>query len=329
MIRSLKQCLVLTGMAGALALGLGAGSAWSQPAYPAKPVRVVVPLPPGGGVDNLARLLADRIAGPMGQPLLIENRPGANGMIGAEAVARAAPDGYTLMVISNAFAIAPVVLANVPVDVFRDFAPVIKPASNPILLVAHPSLKATTVQEFIAAARKMPQALSYSSIGTGSPHHIAGELLKREAKVDMVHIAYKGAAQAITDVLSGEVKAMFMGLGAVAPHMKTGRLVAIAVTDRQRTPLMPSIPTLSEGGLNGADVEAWFGVFATAGSPQAAIQRVNREINAALKTPELRERLAAGGFDPLGGTPEDLAAAMRSDFTRYGKIVTDSGIRLE
>lgn len=307
----------------------GISPAAAQAPYPSKPIRIVVPLPPGGGVDNLARILADKMAAPLGQPVLIENRPGANGMIGAEAVARAAPDGHTLMVISNAFAIAPVALANVPVDVFKDFDPVIKAASNPILLVVHPSLKAGTVQEFIAAARAAPGGLSYSSIGTGSPHHIAGELLKRQAKVEMIHIGYKGAAQAITDVLGGQVKAMFMGLGAVAPHMKSGKLVAIAVTDRQRTPLMPAIPTLSEGGLTGADVEAWFGVFVPAKTPQAATLRLNREFNAVLKMPEVRERLTAGGFDPLGGSPEELAAAMRSDFSRYGKIVVEAGIKLD
>jgi tripartite-type tricarboxylate transporter receptor subunit TctC len=301
----------------------------AQAPYPSKPIRLVVPLPPGGGVDNLARILADRLAAPLGQPVVIENRPGANGMIGAEAVARAAPDGYTMMVISNAFAIAPVALANVPVDVFRDFDPVIKAASNPILLVAHPSLKASTVQEFIAAARSAPGGLSYSSIGTGSPHHIAGELLKRQAKVEMIHIGYKGAAQAVTDVLGGQVKAMFMGLGAVAPHMKTGKLIAIAVTDRQRTPLLPLVPTLSEGGVTGADVEGWIGVFVPAKTPQAAVLRLNREFNAVLKLPEVRERLTVGGFDALGGSPEELAAAMRSDFSRYGKIVTEAGIKLD
>ena len=301
----------------------------AQTPYPSKPIRAVVPLPPGGGVDNLTRILADRIAGPLGQAVLIENRPGANGMIGAEAVARAAPDGYTLMVISNAFAVAPVVMAKVPVDVFKDFDPVIKAASNPILLVAHPSLKASTVQEFITAARNTPGALSYSSIGTGSPHHIAGELLKRQAKIEMVHIGYKGASQAVADVLGGQVKAMFMGLGAVAQHMKSGKLIAIAVTDKQRTPLMPSVPTLAEGGVSGADVEGWFGVFVPAGTPQNMVLRLNREINAALKLPEVRERLSVGGFDAIGGTPEDLAVAMRSDFSRYGKIIAEAGIKLE
>jgi len=265
----------------------------------------------------------------LGQAIIIENRPGANGMVGAEAVARAAPDGYTLMVTSNAFAIAPATLAKVPVDVFKDFDPVIKAASNPILLVVHPSLNAGTVPQFIIAARNTPQGLSYSSIGTGSPHHIAGELLKRQAKVEMVHIGYKGAAQAITDVLGGQVKAMFMGLGAVAPHLKSGRLIAIAVTDKQRTPLLPLVPTLAEGGLSGAEVEAWFGVFAPAGSPQNAVLRLNREINLQLKLPEVRERLGVGGFDPVGGTPEELAASMRSDFSRYGKIITEAGIRLD
>lgn len=313
----------------ALLSGLFIVPAIAQSPYPSKPIRAVVPLPPGGGVDNLTRILADRISGPLGQAVLIENRPGANGMIGAEAVARAAPDGYTLMVISNAFAIAPVVMAKVPVDVFKDFDPVIKAASNLILLVVHPSLKASTVQEFITAARNTPGALSYSSIGTGSPHHIAGELLKRQAKIDMVHIGYKGAAQAVADVLGGQVKAMFMGLGAVAQHMKTGKLIAIAVTDKQRTPLMPSVPTLAEGGVSGADVEGWFGVFVPAGTPQNMVSRLNREINAALKLPEVRERLSVGGFDAVGGTPEELAAAMRSDFSRYGKIVTEAGIKLE
>jgi len=321
--------LLRSGIFAALLAALSGMPSFAQAPYPSKPIRAVVPLPPGGGVDNLARILADRIAAPLGHPVLIENRPGANGMIGAEAVARAAPDGYTFMVISNAFAIAPVTLANVPVDVFKDFDPVIKAASNPILLVAHPSLKASTVQEFIAVARNTPGALSYSSIGTGSPHHIAGELFQRQARVEMVHIGYKGAAQAITDVLSGQVKAMFMGLGAVAPHMKSGKLVAIAVTDKQRTPLIPSVPTLSEGGVTGADVEAWFGIFVPAKTPQNVVARLNREINAALKLPEVRERLAAGGFDPVGGTPEELAAAMRSDFTRYGKVVAAAGIKLD
>ncbi|OGT80733.1 MAG: hypothetical protein A3H91_09410 [Gammaproteobacteria bacterium RIFCSPLOWO2_02_FULL_61_13] len=313
----------------ALLAAVFSAPSFAQAPYPSKPVRIVVPLPPGGGVDNLTRVLADRIAAPLGQAIVIENRPGANGMLGAEAVARAAPDGYTLMVISNAFAIAPVVMAKVPVDVFKDFAPVIKAASNPILLVAHPSLNARTVQEFIAAARNTPQELSYTSIGTGSPHHIAGELFKRQAKVGMDHIPYKGAAPAIQDVLGGQVKAMFMGLGAVAPYMKSGRLIAIAVTDKQRTPLMPSVPTLAEGGLSGAEVEAWFGVFVTAGTPQNVVLRLNREINVAMKVPEVRERLSAGGFDVVGGTPEELAASMRSDYSRYGRIITEAGIKLE
>ncbi len=303
--------------------------ALAQAPYPAKPIRIVVPLPPGGGVDNLTRILADRMAAPLGQPIVIENRPGANGMLGAEVVARAAPDGYTMMVISNAFAVAPAVMAKIPVDVFKDFDAVIKAASNPILLVAHPSLKAGTVQEFITAARGFPKGLSYSSIGIGSQLHIAGELFKRQAGVEMVHIGYKGAAPAIADVLGGQVPAMFMGLGAIAQHIKAGKLIAIAVTAKQRSPLLPTVPTLSEGGVNGAEVEGWFGVFVPAGTPRNVVLQLNREFNAALKIPAVRERLSAGGFDVIGGTPEELAASMRSDFLRYGKVIAESGIRLD
>jgi tripartite-type tricarboxylate transporter receptor subunit TctC len=312
-----------------LAVALLWGTALAQ-AFPTRQVTVVVPFPPGGGPDLFARILAERQTPKLGHPVIVENRPGVGGLAGANAVAKAAPDGHTVLIAPNTIAIAPHILpkgAGGGVDVMQDLVPVVMPASTPMLLVVHPDLGVSSVAELIALAKKS-KGLAYATAGTGSPMHIGGELFKRAAGVDLFHVPYKGVAPSVAAALSGEVKILFTALGgSVAPHLRAGKLKVIAVTERRRTPLLKDIPTMAELGYPGVEVDAWYGVLAPAGTPQPVIARLNREINEVLAVPEVRERLAGAGIDARGGTPEAFGAEMRDDHARYGRIVQEFGIK--
>lgn len=300
--------------------------------YPARPITILVPFPPGAGPDLLARVLSEKLAPKLGEPLVVENRPGAGGLIGAGLVAKAAPDGHTLLLTpSNTIMIAPHLMAKGAgggVDVLKDFAPIILPATTPTVLAVNPQLGVKSTAELVALARKTPD-LAYASSGNGSAMHIAGELFKRSADVNMVHVPYKGAQPAVVAALGGEVRVLYMPLGGIVQHIRSGKLVPLGVAEKSRTGLMPDLPTLGEQGYKGVEVNAWYGVLAPAGTPPAVIARLNQEINAALQAADVRERLSVAGMDVVGGTPATLATEMREGYERYGKIVHDFGIRAD
>jgi len=318
--------LGLLGTLLAMALPLAAAQT-----FPSKTVTLVVPFPPGGGPDLAARVLAEKLAPKLGQPVVVENRPGAGALLGANAVARSAADGHTLLFTPNTVVISPHVLApgaGGGVDVHKDLVPVISPATTPMVLVANPQLGATTLKGALDLARKSP-GVPYGSPGNGSPMHFAGEMLKRSAGVDLMHVPYRGVGPSITAALSGEVKLLFTGLGGAVPHIKAGKLIPLALTEKARSPLLPDVPTATEQGVAGVEVNAWYGVLAPTGTPAPVIARLNKEFNDALNLPDVRERLAGAGLDVLGGTPQVLADFMKADNERYGKLAKELNIKAD
>ena len=318
--------LGLIGLALASALPFAAAQT-----FPSKPITIVVPFPPGGGPDLAARVLAEKMAPKLGQPIVVDNRPGAGALLGAGAVARSTADGHTLLLTPNTMVISPHVLpagAGGGVDVHKDLVPVISPATTPMVLVANPSLGVSNFKAALDAARKSP-GLPYGSPGNGSPMHFAGEMLKSAAKVDLMHVPYRGVGPSITAALSGEVKLLFTGLGGAVPHIKGGKLVPLALTEKKRSPLLPDVPTATEQGVSGVEVNAWYGVFAPTGTPAPVIARLNQAFNEALQLPDVREKLAGAGLDVLGGTPQVLADFMKADNERYGKLAKELNIKAD
>ena len=299
--------------------------------FPSKPVTLVVPFPPGSGPDFIARVISEKLSPKLGQPILVESRPGAGGLAGANVVARAAPDGYTLLVTPNTVVISSHVLtkgAGGGVDVLKDLVPVIKAAAPPLVLATNPQLGVKTPADLIAAAKRNP-GLAYASAGNGSPQHFAGELFKKATGVDMLHVPYKGQTPSVTDTIAGQVKVLFVALSGVMGHIRSGKLVPLAVAEKQRTSIIPELPTLAEFGIKGVEVDAWLGVLAPAGTPIAIIARWNQEINAVVKMPDVRARLNGLGIDARGGTPEEFGATMREDHERYGRIAQEFGIKAD
>ncbi len=298
--------------------------------YPRRPVRLIVPFPPGGGNDIVARAVAQELGKSLGQQLVVDNRAGAAGAIGAELAARSPADGYTLFLGGvGSHVVNPSLHAKLSYDPIRDFAPVTLIASAPSVLVVNPSLRATSVAEFTALAKANPGKLNYASNGNGSSAQLAAVLYESMAGVRMVHVPYKGVAPALVDLMSGEVQLMFGTLVAILPHIKAGRLRALAVTGRSRSALLPEVPTLAESGLPGYEAGSWYGILAPAGTPGAIVARLNTEINAAIRQPEVRERLAAEGAEVLGGTPGDFASHIKAELSRMGKLMREAGIRME
>ena len=299
--------------------------------FPGKPITIVVPFPPGGGPDLAARVLAEKLAPKLGQAVVVDNRPGAGALLGAGMVARSAADGHTILLTPNTMVISPHVLpagAGSGLDVHKDLVPVISPATTPMVLVANPQLGVTTLKAALEAAKKSP-GLPYGSPGNGSPMHFAGEMLKSAAKVDLMHVPYRGVGPSITAALSGEVKLLFTGLGGAVPHIKGGKLVPLALTEKKRSPLLPDVPTAAEQGVAGVEVNAWYGVFAPTGTPAAVVARLNKEFNDALQLPDVREKLAGAGLDILGGSPQVLADFMKADNERYGKLAKELNIKAD
>ena len=288
----------------------------------ARPLTLVVPFPPGGGPDLAARAIGEKLAQRLARPVVIDNKPGAGALIGAGIVARSAPDGSTLLFTPNTVVISPHVLpagAGGGINVTRDLLPVIAPATTPLVLVAHPSLGAARLQDVLDNARRSP-GLPYGSAGNGSPMHFAGEMLKRATGVDLLHVPYKGVAPSINAALGGEVKLLFVGLGGALPHIRSGRLVPIAVTESKRSALLADLPTVDEQGVSGVAVNAWYGVFSPLSTPPDMIASLNAEINAVIAMPEVSARLLTAGIEPLGGTPDQLRDIVRSDDQRYGTL---------
>ena len=299
-------------------------------AFPTKPIRIVVPFPPGGPADVLARTVGDRIAAALGQPVVVDNRPGAGGNIGMELVAKAAPDGHTLALApAGNLTVNPSLYRNVPYDVGRDFAPVTVIAAVPNVLVVNPQVPAKDLAELIAYAKANPGKLNYSSPGPGSGAHLAGELLKSSAGIDIVHVPYSGIAPAVTAVIAGDVQLMFAGAPSALPQVAGGKLRALAVASPKRIASAPALPTLSEAGLPGFDVTSWYSIVAPAATPPAVVERLQKEIARALTSPDVKAKLTGIGAEPIANTPEEFAAMIRVETAKWSKIVKDANIKIE
>ena len=299
-------------------------------AWPAKPIRLIVPSPPGDGSDLMARSVGQRLAEALGQQVIVDNRPGAGGRLGTELAAKAAPDGYTL-IMGNAgsHAINAALYKDLPYDIERDFVPITQVMRAPNVLVVTASLPVTSVKELIALYKANPGKYSYGSGGNGSSAHLSAELFKSMAGVDVVHVPYKGATPALTDVIAGQV-AMFMGnLPPAAGHIKSGRVKALAVTTAQRSALVPDLPTVSESGLPGYETVAWFGLFAPTGTPKDIVQRIADETAKAVQRPEIREAITALGGEPVGNSPSAFAAIVKGDLAKWRKVVTDGNVKVD
>ncbi len=298
--------------------------------YPDKPVRVILSVPAGGTPDVVARMVTPGLSSLLGQQLVVDNRGGAGGMIGAEIVAKAAPDGYTLFVSSpGALTILPHLRKQVPYDTLRDFAPISLIAIGPFLLITHPSVPAKSVRELIALAKAEPGKLNYASAGNGTANHLAMELFKSMAGVNITHVPYKGAPQAVTDVLGGHMNMMFNSIAPVLQHIKAGRVRLLGVASARRSPQLPDTPTISEAGVPGFEAVNWFGLFAPAGTPKSIVARLNDALVKVVRAPELRAQFEAQGSDPVGSSPEEFAAFIRRDMAMYAQVVKVSGAKVD
>lgn len=304
------------------------GLAFSQ-SYPQRPLRFVIPFPPGGGADNLARIVGQAAGDKLGQPIVVDNRAGAGGNIAAEVVARAAPDGYTLLQGNVAHAISASLYRKLGYDILKDFKPVTQLASIPFLLLANPSLGVNSVKELIALAKAKPGELNYASSGIGGPSHMAMELFKSMARVEIRHIPYKGAAPAATDIIAGRVEMMFFTVSAALPHVASGRLKALAIASVRRSQLAPDIPTVAEAGLPGFEATTWFGVMVPSGTSAPVVSKLHSAFVSALNTKEVRERLSAQGFDIVGSTPDEFDDYIRKEIPKWAKVVKASGAGAE
>ena len=309
---------------------LFAGAAQAQD-YPGKPVRMVVGFPPGGGTDVVARILAPRMSELLGQPVVIENRPGATGTVAAGQVAKSPADGYTIMMGHvSVNAIAPALFANLPYDVIKDFSPVAIAAAVPHLVSVHPSVQAKTLKELIAWMKTQPGKLTFPSAGNGSMPHLAGEIFKALAGVDLLHVPYKGSGQSMQDLLGGQHLVAFDTMPASSPHVRSGKLRALAVSSAARVPGLPDVPTAAEAGLPAYQVTTWYGVFAPAGTPPAIVRRLHADTVKAMQTPDTKAKLEGIGADgTVSRSPEEFAALVRTDTARYAKIVKDIGLKID
>ena len=309
----------------AVVLAHATGPAFAQ-AYPDRPIRLVVPFPAGGGGDAIARPLAQRLSEQLGQQVVIENKGGANGNIGAEDVARAAPDGYTLLFANSSLMISVNLYKKLPFDVLADFAPVGLASVSASVLVVHPSVNANTPQELVELAKSKPGKLNFGSAGRGSTMHLAGELFKTMTGADMVHVPYKGAGPVISDLIGGHVEVVFVNIPPVLSNIQAGKVRALAVTTKARSAVLPDVPTLDESGLPGYESTTWYGVLAPAGTPQPIIQRLNEELAKAVNTPDLQAQLRALGSEPSPDTPAQFAAFIRNDIASWAKVMQASGV---
>lgn len=295
-------------------------------AYPDHAIKLIVPVPPGGGVDILSRAIGAKMSQSMGVPVVVENRPGASAAIGTELLARSAPDGYTIMMGYSAHATNPIFSPKLPYDTSKDFAAVAYVGYIPLILVVNPSFPPNSVKELIALAKSKPGQLQFASGGAGAGAHLSGELLKATAGVDLIHVPYKGNAPALTDVLGGQVPMMFDTITTALPHVKAGKLKALAVTSAKRSPLAPDVPTMIEAGLPDFEISAWYVIFAPAGVPHDVLQRLNSEINKAIEDPDLRRTLGQQGVVFVGGTPEQADAFVHGEIARWAKIIKAKGM---
>lgn len=297
--------------------------------FPSKPIRVVVPFPAGGGTDIVARIVLQKIGEGLGATFVVDNRGGAGGTIGTDLVAKAAGDGYTLGIVSGSHAINPSLYRKLPYDTLRDFSPITLLVSGPGVLVLHPSVPARSVKELVALAKARPGQLNYASAGNGTPPHLAAELFKSMVGVDMVHVPYKGNSQAMADLVSGAVSVSFPTIPSALPHVRGGRLRALAVTSRERSRIAPEIATLAESGLPGYDASSWYGMVAPARTPAPIVQRLHQEASKAIESGDVRGKLVQQGLDPIASSPQAFDAKIREDLVKWEKIVRVSGASIE
>ena len=302
--------------------------AWAQ-GFPARPIVIVAPVPPGGGVDRLARLIAAPLTETFKQPVLVDNRPGAGNVVGADYVAKAKPDGYTLVLANNSsHGVAQAVDPKLPYDTIRDFTPISQIARAEHLVVTHPKVPADTLKEFIALAKRKPGELNFGSAGNGTQTHLSVELLKYQTRTSMVHVPYKGTGPAFTALAVGEIQLLFATTTAAMPLVKSGRLKALAITGLKRSEFLPDVPTLSSHGIKGFETAAWYAVAGPAGIPRPLVTLLNQEIVKIAKSAEFRKQIAGDGAEPMGGTPEELAEAIKAELAKWTNLVAVAGLRL-
>lgn len=306
-----------------------AGHAQAAAGYPERPVRLVVPFAPGGTNDVIGRIVAEKLAARLGQPFVVDNRAGANSVVGSEIVAGANPDGHTLLIVAAGFAINPSLRRKLPYDTVRDFAPIGLVGGGPYLMVVHPSVPAKTVNEFITWVKARPGQVNYASVGVGSPPHLAAELLKITAGIDMQQIPYKGGGAVLPDLIAGRVSMFFGSISTLQPHVQTGKLRAIAVTTVQRATAMPELPTFIEAGLAGYEVNGWYGLLAPGKTPRAIVSRLNAELREVLADADTRQRFQQRGMDPAPGPAQEFAALIRSEMAKWAKVIRAAGIKPE
>jgi tripartite-type tricarboxylate transporter receptor subunit TctC len=320
-MRTIGLCLLAT-------LTLAPTAAPAQE-YPSRTVRIIVPFSPGGGTDLIARLIAQKLTQSLGSTFIVENRPGAGGTVGTAIVAKSPPDGHTLLVVSSSHGINPSVYRSLPYDTMRDLAPVSLLMSGPALLVTHPSVPAKSVKALVALARAQPGALTFGSAGVGTPPHLGGELFKILAKVDMTHVPYKGNAAAFIDLVAGEISLMFPNIVSGLPHVKQGRLRAMAVSSRQRSAIAPEIPTVAESGLPGYEMGSWYGFVAPGGTPVPIIARLQQETAKALQLPDVKEKLTTQGVEAIGSTPDEFRKFLQAEIAQWGKVIRAAKLKFD
>ena len=316
-----RTCLFLIAL-------MGSAEAFAQ-AWPARPIRVIVPFPPGATMESVVRLLVPDLTKALGQPIIVENKPGAGTVVGVDATAKAAPDGYTFGSVANSFTVNATLVPRLPYDTLKDLQPVGLMAKTANVLVGHPSVQANTLKELVDYAKKNPGKLSYASFGNGTTAHFAGEILKTMAGIDIVHVPYKGQGPALADVIGGQVNAMFCNLPECLPQIRGGKLKAYGTTYNERAPLAPDLPTIAEQGYPGFYTDSWYGLVAPAGVPKEILQRMNAEINRALTHAELRDTFIKRGLDPLGGTSERMGEHVRAEVAKYAKVVKDANLKID
>lgn len=304
-------------------------TAWAQDTYPSRPVRLIVPFPPGGPTDIMGRTAAKAMGERLGQQFVVENKAGAGGNIGTDAVAKAAPDGYTVLFTLNSHTVNPAIYAKLPFDTQKDFEPVGLVASLPQLLAVNPQVPYNNVAELLAAAKAKPGELSYASVGVGSPGHLAGELLNLRAGVKTQHVPYRGGGPAVTDVMAGQVPLLWVSIPAAAQFVKTGKLKALAVSTVKRSAAFPDVPTVQEAGVADFEVDSWYAMFVPAKTPKPIIDKLNAALNTVLKEPEIKEKLLAQGSEAVGGPPEALAKAVATELPKWAKLAKDANIKAE
>ena len=323
-----RGCFVALLLAMNVVAAMTGSVARAQDAYPAKPVRFIVPFTPGTGIDILARTLGQKMGDDFKQAVIVDNRPGASGNIGTEAVAKAAPDGYTLLMTANTIVLNRSLFKSIPYDPIKDFVPIAPLAIGRLALVTHPSIGVKTVADFVALAKRKPGKLNYGSPGNGTPHHLAMELFKSKTGIDIVHVPYKGTSGAVTDLLSGQINVMFLPVHVALPYVESGKLDMLAAGGIARASATPAIPSLAEAaGIREVDTDIWYGLYAPAGTPADVVLKLGAEINALLKSRDVADTLAKQGLQPTGGTSDDLAQLTRSDLERWSVVVRDAKIQ--